>query len=817
MRRLPTGTVTFLFTDIEGSTRLLDELGAKRFADALAEHRRLLREAFKRHGGVEVDTQGDAFFVAFQDASGALAAADEGQGALADGPIRVRMALHTGEPVVTDEGYVGMDVHRAARICSTAHGGQVVLSGTTRALLGDAGLADLGLHRLKDLGRPEKLFQLGRDKFPPLRSLNATNLPAQPSTLIGRERELSELAALVPDVRLVVVTGAGGTGKTRLTLQVAAEVVETFIDGVYWVSLAPIIEAELVFPTIASVLGAQGDVAAHIDERRMLLLLDNLEQVLDIAPRLSELLRSCPNLHLLITSRALLRIDGEHEYQVEPLPTHDAVALFRERAPVAFPEEAIVEICRRVDCLPLAVELAAARTRILSADAMLARLEQRLPVLTGGRRDAPERQRTLRATIEWSYGLLDKEEQLLFRRLAVFAGSFDAAGAEAVAGAPLETLQSIIEQSLLRRWGSGRLGMLETIHEFSLQQLEESGEAEPARRRLAEFLLELAETANLTDEAEGPQRVDLVIPEAPNVRAALEWSHTRGDAEIGLQLAIALEHYWTATSPFEGIRFLGLLLERGPQLPLELRARALRVLGGVIFIVGRFEEGTRLYEESLAGYRELGDERGIGILLYRLANSELVREDLVAARSLAEESGQLLQRARFRKGETIVLGTLGDIEILEGNHDRGIELMRQSIEFSKEIGFSWWTAVSLAVGAERLLSIDRLEEAEQWALEALPETRAIGERQFLLTALAVLARIAAQTGRPERSGTLWGAIETEEALGPVGQWEDERAAYEAAVKAAEGPDFQTGRDHGRRLTLGEAVDYALAVAKDEHS
>ncbi|CAN5636426.1 hypothetical protein BH20ACT21_BH20ACT21_16960 [soil metagenome] len=817
MRQLQTGSVTFLFTDIEGSTRLLDELGAKRFAAALAEHRRLLREAFKRHGGVEVDTQGDAFFVAFSDASGALAAAAEGQVALAQGPVCVRMALHTGEPVITDEGYVGMDVHRAARICSTAHGGQVVISATTRALLGDADLADLGLHRLKDLGRPEKLFQLGRDKFPSLRSLNATNLPAQPSALLGRERELAEIATLVVDARLVVVTGTGGTGKTRLALQVAAELVEKFTDGVFWVSLAAVGETELVFPTIASALGATGDMAAHINERRMLLLLDNLEQVLDVAPQLSELLRSCPNLHLLVTSRALLRIDGEHEYQVEPLSAEDAVALFRERAPVAFSEEAIVEICLRVDCLPLAVELAAARTRILSADAMLARLEQRLPVLTGGRRDAPERQRTLRATIEWSYELLDEEDKLHFRRLAVFSGSFDAAGAEKVAGASLETLQSIVEHSLVRRWSSGRLGMLETIHEFALEQLEESGEAEPTRRRLAEFLLALAETANLTDEAEGPQRVDLVTPEAPNVRAALEWSHTRGDVEIGLRLAMALEHFWTATSPFEGIRFLDLLLERGPRLPVELRARALRVLGGVTFIAGRFEEGTRLYEESLALYRELGDDLGIAILLYRLANSELARDNLVAARSLAEESGELLRRARFRKGETIVLGTLGDIDLLEGNHARGLELMRQSIALAKEIGFTWWTAVSLASGADHLLLLDRLEEAEQWAREALPEALAVGERQFLLFALAVLARVAAQTGRAQRAGTLWGAIETEEALGPVGQWEAERAAYEAAVNAADGSDFQAGRGHGRKLTLGEAVAYALADAKDERS
>jgi tetratricopeptide (TPR) repeat protein len=280
---------------------------------------------------------------------------------------------------------------------------------------------------------------------------------------------------------------------------------------------------------------------------------------------------------------------------------------------------------------------------------------------------------------------------------------------------------------------------------------------------------------------------------------------------------MALEHFWTATSPFEGIRFLDLLLERGPRLPVELRARALRVLGGVTFIAGRFEEGTRLYEESLALYRELGDDLGIAILLYRLANSELARDDLVAARSLAEESGELLRRARFRKGETIVLGTLGDIDLLEGNHARGLELMRQSIALAKEIGFTWWMAVSLASGADHLLLLDRLEEAEQWAREALPEALAVGERQFLLFALAVLARVAAQTGRAQRAGTLWGAIETEEALGPVGQWEAERAAYEAAVNAADGSDFQAGRGHGRKLTLGEAVAYALADAKDERS
>ncbi|MFN2488903.1 MAG: tetratricopeptide repeat protein [Actinomycetota bacterium] len=797
MRDLPTGTVTFLFTDVEGSTRLLDELGAESYATAVAEHRRLLREAFARHGGVEVDTQGDAFFVAFPDAARALAASGEGQAALAEGPVRVRMALHTGEPVVTDEGYVGLDVHRAARICSTAHGGQVVLSAATRTVLdGGAELVDLGLHRLKDLGTPEKLFQLGRDHFPPLRSLNATNLPAQPSTLFGRDRELGELVGLVSEARLVVVTGAGGSGKTRLTLQVAAELVETFTDGVYWVSLAPVTEPELVWSTIGSALGAHGDLAAHIDERRVLLLLDNLEQVLDVAPRLSELLGSCPNLHLVVTSRALLRIEGEREYQVEPLAAADAVSLFRERAAVAEPEEAVVEICRRVDCLPLAVELAAARTAILPPDALLDRLEQRLPVLTGGRRDAPERQRTLRATIEWSYELLDDDDRLLLRRLAVFAGSFDAAGAEEVAGATLDSLQSLVEHSLVRRWSSGRLGLLETIHEFALEHLEGSGEGEPTRLRLIQFLIARAESANLTDEAEGPQRPDLVRPEAANVRAALEWSHTAGHVELGLRLAIALENFWTAASPFGGTRWFELLLGRAPPLRADLRARALRVWGGVVFIAGRFEEGTRLYEESLAIYRQLGDELGVAILLWRLANSELARDDTVTARSLAEESAEIVRRVGFRKGEVVILGTLGEIDLFEGNHDRGLELLRTSIALSEEIGFSWWTAVSLALGAESLLELERLEDAERWAREALPEALAVGERQFLLICLAVLARVAAHTGRAERAGTLWGAVEREEARAPVGQWESERAPYEAAVLEAQGRDFDGGRDYG---------------------
>jgi predicted ATPase/class 3 adenylate cyclase len=809
MGELPTGTVTFLFTDVEGSTRLLHELGPERYAKALAEHRWLLREAFARHKGIEVDTQGDAFFVAFPDAGDALAAAADGQRALGPGAIKVRMALHSGEPIVTEDGYVGMDVHRTARICSTAHGGQVVVSGRTRALVDDE-LVDLGLHRLKDLGEPERLFQLGTGRFPPLRSLNATNLPAQPSRLIGRERELAQLVALVADERLVTLTGAGGSGKTRLGLHVAAELVEAFPDGVFWAPLAAVTSPELVLPTIASNIGARGELADHIDERRTLLLLDNLEQVLGAAPYLSKLLGRCPNLHLIVTSRALLRIEGERDYVVEPLSSSDAVALFRARAAVAEPADAVVEICRRVDSLPLAVELAAARTKILTPDALLARLEQRLPVLTSGRRDAPQRQRTLRATIEWSYELLDADEKELFARLAVFAGSFDAAAAEEVAGAELDALQALVDNSLVRRWASGRLGMLETIHEFALERLEDSGAAEPFRRRHAEHYLALAESSNLAADAEGPQDHRVLEHEGGNVRAALEWALASGELELGVRLAVGIEGFWVASNPFEGMRWFSLLLGHEGELAPELRARAFRAWGGATFIVGRFEEGARLYEKSLSLYRQLGDERGVGELLHRLALFEFQLGDRVRARALAEKAGELLRRAGFLKGELETIATLGDIEFAEGDHDRGLELTRESIALADEVGFWWWKVASSMILAHNLVGLGRLEEAERWSREALPQAHDIGERQFLLYGLALLARVAARTGRAERAGTLWGAIETEEARGPVGQWEAEREEFATAVLEAASPDFERGRAAGRAITLDEVVEYALA-------
>ena len=434
-RTLPSGTVTLLFTDIEGSTRLLEQLG-ERYVDVLAEHRRVLREAFARHEGVEVDTQGDAFFVAFHRASDAVAAAEEAQHALADpsnsllqGTLRVRMGIHTGEPAVTDEGYAGMDVHRAARVMSAGHGGQVLVSQTTREGLDEQfELRDLGEHRFKDLSAPQRLYQLGSAHFPRLRTLYQTNLPIPATPFLGREPELREIGALLEraDVRLLTLTGPGGTGKTRLALQAAAAMSDDYPDGVWWVSLAPLRDPALVAPAAAGALEATGPLAEHIADRRMLLLLDNFEHVLDAAPELSELLERCPRLDIVVTSRAPLRLDGEWEYAVDPLREAEAVELFEQRARAVRADFAangeVHAICARLDHLPLAVELAAARVKVLSPRALLERLDRRLPVLAGGTLNAPERQHALRAMIEWSHDLLSPDEAQLFRRFAVFTG-----------------------------------------------------------------------------------------------------------------------------------------------------------------------------------------------------------------------------------------------------------------------------------------------------------------------------------------------------------------------------------------------------------
>ena len=375
-----------LFTDIEGSSKLLHEIGAEGYGEALAEHRRVLREAFHRHGGVEVDTQGDAFFIAFPTAPGALQAAQEAQQALAEGAIRVRMGLHTGTPHLVDEGYVGSDVHKAARIAAAGHGGQVLLSKETREMTeADVEVIDLGEQRVKDFDAPVWIFQLGSERFPPLKTISNTNLPRPASSFVGREREVSEIASLLRhEARLVTLTGPGGTGKTRLAIETAYELVPEHRNGVFWVDLAALRDPALVLGTIGQTLGAKDGLAEHIAEREMLLLLDNLEQVVEAAPELAALVERCPNLRLLATSRERLRIRGEVEYQVLPLAESDAVELFSARAR-ADPDETIRALCRALDNLPLALELAAARASVLSPQQVLDRLARRLDLLKGGR------------------------------------------------------------------------------------------------------------------------------------------------------------------------------------------------------------------------------------------------------------------------------------------------------------------------------------------------------------------------------------------------------------------------------------------------
>jgi class 3 adenylate cyclase len=446
VRELPAGTVTFLFTDIERSTRLLQELGDE-YADVLAEHRNAVRDAFTRHGGVEVDTQGDAFFVAFGRAKDALAAAVEVRDTLDGGPVRVRMGLHTGEPLLTEDGYVGIDVHRAARIAAAGHGGQILVSQSTRDLVGPEGLRDLGQHRLKDLTAAERIYQLGDGEFPPIKSLDRTNLPITSTALIGRERELAELRDLFSDgARLVTITGAGGSGKTRLALQVAAEVADTYSDGVFFVPLAPIQDPGLVLSAVAqSTEARQIEDLAHAEA---FLVVDNFEHLLAGAGSLASLLALAPAVKLLVTSRVRLNLSDEREFSLEPLPDDDAVTFFLDRARAVRRElrfePAVGDICRRLDGLPLALELAASRLKVLDPMLLLERLGERLPVLTGGARDAPERHQTLRATIEWSYGLLEAPLQELLPRLSVFAGSFSLEAAEAVGEADLDAIAALV-------------------------------------------------------------------------------------------------------------------------------------------------------------------------------------------------------------------------------------------------------------------------------------------------------------------------------------------------------------------------------------
>jgi predicted ATPase/class 3 adenylate cyclase len=662
MRDLPAGTVTFLFTDIEGSTRLIEELGEDSYVEVLAEHRRVLREAFRAQGGVEVDTQGDAFLYAFADAGAALAAAAQGQQALASGPVAVRMGLHTGEARPTGEGYAGRELHRAARIAAAGHGGQVVVSAATAALV-DGELTELGEHRLKDFAEPVAIFQLGEGQFPPLKTISNTNLPRPASSFVGRAAEVTDVMALLRNgSRIVTLTGPGGSGKTRLAIEAATELVGEFRAGVFWVGLASLRDSALVLQTITETLGAKEELEAYIGERELLLLLDNLEQVIDAAPEVAALVEACPNLRVLVTSRQLLRVRGEVEYEVLPLAEPEAVDLFCARAQLDS-SAAVEELCRQLDNLPLALELAAARAKVLTPDSILERLSQRLDLLTGGR-DADPRQATLRATIEWSHDLLDEQEQRLFRRLAVFAGGCTLEAAEEVTDADLDTLQSLVEKSLVRFTG-GRYWMLETILEFATERLVAAREEDMYRDRQLAWSLELLRLVE--PDSYGFDRIGV---EEDNVRAAL--GHALQSGRTGEQLELVtplLTHFWLSRGRLEeGLRWSERVAAAVRDVPLtEGKMFISSVVGEFLRFLGRSQEAIPWKERAVEQARELALEYWVAATLHDLAEIYVQLGDLQRARKLALEALAIRERRSDPEGIAHALLTLPDVALLEGN------------------------------------------------------------------------------------------------------------------------------------------------------
>jgi predicted ATPase/class 3 adenylate cyclase len=809
---LPAGTVTFLFTDIEGSTRLVYELGDA-YADLLSEYRTVLRNAFSRHNGIEVDNQGDGFFYVFGRATDALAGARDGQAAL-DGQIRVRMGIHTGEPLLVEGGYVGIDVHRAARIAAVGHGGQVLLSQATRDLVEDADLRDLGSHRLKDLTSPERIYQLGSDEYRPLRSLSGSNLPVVANPLVGRETELAALSALLLDeARLVTVTGPGGSGKTRLSMQVGAELLDEFPGGVFLARLAPLASADLVGPAILQAVGVRD--LADLAERHALLIVDNFEHVLDAATDVAELLELGPAVKVLVTSRVPLRLQAEHEYMLDPLPEPDAIALLVERARAARrdfkPDDATAEICRHLDGLPLALELAAARLRTLDSATLLARLDKRLPVLTTGPRDAPERQRTLRATIEWSYDLLAEDLRALFIRLGVFVGTFAYDAAEAVAGATIDTLDGLVEASLVKALPDGRFLMLETIRELALEHMNGLDDRDDLRSRHAAYFLELALTASLDTDAPTEQHPEIVVPDVANLRAALAWSLERSEIEFGLRLLVALEQLWTLGYVEEGQRWYRSFLERADPAPTRLRAAALRSFGSSVHFGGNIELAEQLWEESLAVYREIGDDHGIAVILHRLSIIALEHGDFALARDRAERSLDIHRRLRNDKGACQPIALLGSLALQSGDREHGVALLEESAELARKIRFRWWLSGTLGALAEAALVDKRVADAKPLLHESVDLALQDHDRVGLSWYLGLYALVLAEEGDTELGGRIWGAVEAANAFIPGGPWLRDSDWLRRAINELADEAFHTAHAEGGEIALEDvATESVLA-------
>ena len=870
MGELPTGTVTFLFTDIEGSTRILQNL-ADRWQAILEDHNRLVREAIRDAGGIDLRTEGDSFFAVFRSAPAAVAAAAEAQRALAahpwpdDARIRVRMGMHTGEGAVGGDDYIGLDVHRAARIAATGHGGQVLVSSTTSELVrgelpDGVGLRDLGQHRLKDLARPERIHQLTVEglpvEFPPIRSLETpTNLPSQRTSFVGREGELAQVKELLKGPGLLTLTGPGGSGKTRLALQAAGELLDDYPDGVYLAELGPITDPRLIPSTIADSVGARAEgqrqiidtLRDHLREREMLLVLDNFEQLLEGAPVVADLLATAPRLRVLVTSREPLHITGEQELLVPPLslpdparsPTaselggYEAAALFVQRATAVDPgfriteanAAAVAELCVRLDGLPLAIELAASRVKMLPPRAILERLEHRLDLLTGGPVDLPARQRTLREAIAWSYDLLDESERALFRRLSAFAGGWSLEAAEAVGwpgadpmGDVLEILGSLVDKSLVQRvptaLDEARFAMLETIREFGLEQLEAAGEAAATRDRHAAFFLTLAEEAEPHLRGVEQKRwLDLLEEEHDNVRAGLRWSIDAGDARTALRLVGALWRFWHLHSHLaDGRRWAEEILAL-PEAAVRSseRIRGLTALGGVAYWQQDLPAFRAAYEGALAIASDLPDPAEVAEQSYNLSFASALEGDFEGMLALIQRCRAMFEGLGNRRGVADCLWILGIAARLGGDLDKSRTLAEESLRIHREIGDRFGATVALYALGRTAMEQGDLVVAEGCFREALANDAAVGNRTGMGVILDNLAAKARIEGDHLRALRLAGASEAiKEAAGAQAppQFLDLPDPRDAARGALGDAAVAAAWEEGRAMPLDQAVAYA---------
>ncbi len=873
MPRLPTGTVTFLFMDIEGSTVLLEQLG-ERYARILADYRRLLRGAVKAHRGHEVDTQGDAFFAAFPRARAAVLAAVAAQRAITEHKwpekvsVRVRMGLHTGEPLSAGTGYVGMAIHRAARICAVGHGGQVLLSETTRDLLLDdlpdaINLRDLGEYRLKDLPRPQRLFQLGATglptDFPPLRSLEMlpNNLPRQFTSFVGREKEIAEVTDLLLRTSLLTLTGAGGSGKTRLAIQVAAHLLERFPYGAWLVDLAPLADPTLVAQTAASVLGVReqpsrpllATLTDYLRIKNLLLVLDNCEHLVVACARMVEaLLQTSPGLRILATSHQPLEIAGEHVYRVPTLSVPDtrrlpaianleeyeSVKLFTERAASVLPtfritEEnamTIAQVCQRLDGIPLAIELAAARVKVLTVEQIASRLGDRFQLLTGGQKTALPRHQTLRATMDWSYSLLAEKERMLLQRLAIFAGGWTVEAAEGVcSGAGLEVravldlLARLADKSLVvvgAERAEARYWLQETVREYGLEQLRVSADIDTIQTRHRDFFLQLAERAEPELLGAGQKAwLDRLDTEHDNLRAALEWTTgADGEGVASYRLVNALWWFWYVRGYLtEGRAWLERVLALSPGKARPLRIGALQGAGRLAARQGDDDRAKALYLESLALGRELEDKGAIAHSLQGLARVGTHQADFVAARARAEESLAIFEELGDKRGMALSFNELGEIARSLRDYERAGRFYERSLALWRELADRVPTVSLLQNLGYVALNRRDLRKARAIFEEGLTLSRDVRDMLGIASCLGGLAGVAALSGQRDRAAYLFGAAEAAHEAGGLTPDLVDRAEIDrnvSAVRTALPEDaFLKLWAEGRAMTLEQAIEYAL--------